>query len=98
MQPNAELMDVVRLELRAPLSTALEQAGRINVVVVAESIPVPSADRSAMVATTVVPLELAGIAQHFLILFGPAREDENPPTVPVAPSKETENGSPLPLD
>jgi len=96
-QPNADLMDVVRLELRAPLSTALEQARRTNVVVVAENIPVSSADRSARVATTVVPLELSGIAQHFLILFGPAREDESPPTVTVVASKETESVSRLPL-
>ena len=65
-------MDMVRPELRASLSTAIEQAGRVDAAVVAESspgsMPAPS------VSMTVVPASMTEMSHHFLILFGRASE------------------------
>ena len=64
---DTDLLNVIREELRAPLSTAIEQARRTNVAVVAERIPLTG---SALVAIAVVPIPSG---QHFLILFGQSR-------------------------
>ena len=91
---EADLMNVVRQELRAPLSTAMEQARRTNVAVVAENIQRAGGETTTVVAITVVPLAPAGIAQHFLILFGRAGEDGSSQTA-AAPA-EGEIGSVAP--
>ncbi len=69
------LMDALRPELRASLSTAIEQAGRGDVAVVAENIPgLPNGPQTPSVAMTVVPASMTGMPHHFLILFGRAGE------------------------
>src|SRR5262249_34228509 len=88
----------VRQELRVPLSMAIEQARRTHVAAVSENIPVASAGQSARLAITVVPLELAGIARHFLVLFGPDCYDRNPEDAPVASWEEKKNVAALPVD
>uniref|UniRef100_Q01WE0 Signal transduction histidine kinase with CheB and CheR activity n=1 Tax=Solibacter usitatus (strain Ellin6076) TaxID=234267 RepID=Q01WE0_SOLUE len=69
---DADLMQTVRPELRGALSVALEQARRTNVAVAAEAL---NGTDSPAVALTVVPLLLAGMAPHFLILFGERRDE-----------------------
>ncbi len=96
-QPGADLMSMVRQELHAPLSTAIEQARRTDVAVVAEGVPGPGPDGSP-VAITVVPLALPGVGQHFLILFGQAREKEGLPELPAAAPAETEGAAPPPAE
>jgi two-component system, chemotaxis family, CheB/CheR fusion protein len=88
---NADLMEVVRAELRAPLSTAIEQARRTRVTVVAENSGGPAGDRSA--AITVVPLTLAGMAQHFLILFGRPGEEDGLDEIPAPLLGEVETAA-----
>ena len=82
-QPDADLMSVLQPHLRAPIGTALEQARRTEVAVVAE---IPT-EGSAPFTVTVVPISLAGVAPHYLILLGRSSETvglkEIPP--PVAP-------------
>ena len=73
---DADLMAVVRPELRAALSTAIEQAGRTDAAIVAASPAVPEVDEGRPVAITVIPLSLAGMPRHFLILL--ARTHETP--------------------
>jgi two-component system CheB/CheR fusion protein len=70
IEPNADLMSMVRADLRAVLSTAIEQARRTDAVVVAESPAVMEAERNRPVAITVIPLSLTGNPQHYLVLFG----------------------------
>jgi two-component system CheB/CheR fusion protein len=73
IQPDADLMSVLRPHLRAAVGTALEQARRTEVAVVAEDIPVVadgSESAPAPVTVTVVPVSLAGVPSHFLILLG----------------------------
>jgi two-component system, chemotaxis family, CheB/CheR fusion protein len=70
MQEDAELMTTLRSDLRAVLSTTIEQARRTDVVVVGESPAAAESDRNGAVAITVIPLSLAGNPQHFLILIG----------------------------
>jgi two-component system CheB/CheR fusion protein len=89
-EPGADLMEAARRDVRASLSTAIEQARRTNAAVVAESIPSLG---SPPVALTVVPLSLAGVSNHFLIMFGAAREEtirQETTAVPVEPG----SGSP----
>jgi two-component system CheB/CheR fusion protein len=81
-QVDAELMTSVRADLRAVLSTTIEQARRTNVVVVGESPARTDADRERPVAITVIPLSLAGNPTQFLILLGrdvDAATAETPP-------------------
>jgi len=73
-EPGALLMDVLREDLRAPVSAAIEQARRTQVVVVAEGLPGSAADRGGAGAITVVPISLSGIPLHFLILLGRSSE------------------------
>ncbi len=89
------LMDMVRPELRASLSTAIEQAGRVDAAVTAESI---SGDPSTpSVAMTVVPASMTDMPHHFLILFGRAGERQiaSPPMESgwdATPSEASANG------
>lgn len=74
MELGADLMTIVRADLRAILSTAIEQARRTDAVVVAESPAVIEADRRRPVAISVIPLSLAGNPKHFLIVLGRGSE------------------------
>ena len=81
MPEGAELMAAVRTELRAILSTTIEQAKRTAAVVVGESPATADADRNPPFTITVIPLSLAGIPTHFLVVFGGTKEPamiENP--------------------
>jgi two-component system CheB/CheR fusion protein len=69
-EPNAELMSIVRPDLRTFLGVAVEQARRSDLTVTVER---PGTPGNPMVSLTVIPLRLAGSATHFLILFGEAR-------------------------
>jgi two-component system, chemotaxis family, CheB/CheR fusion protein len=69
-EQDANLMAIVRADLRAVLSAALEKARRTDVAVVADIPPLNAADKGRPVAITVVPLALAGNPKHFLVLFG----------------------------
>jgi two-component system CheB/CheR fusion protein len=91
-QPDADLMSMVRPELHAPLSAAIEQARRTNLAVVAEGVLWSGSD-GPQAAVTVVPLALSGIGQHFLILFGRVREKEGLPEFPAAARAETEGAA-----
>ncbi len=82
MEPGAELMAILRADLRAILSTAIEQARRTDAVVVAESPAATEADESRPVAITVIPLSLAGNPQHFLIVLGRSGETAKPESPP----------------
>lgn len=96
-EPGADLMNVVRPDMRASLSTAIEQARRTNAAVITESVPDVS---SVPVAFTVVPLSLPGVAPHLLILFEETREGSNgqgdtfgpgetgSPAAPLEPAQE----------
>ena len=92
MPADGELMNIVREELRAPLSAAIEQARRTSVPVVAKDGSISGTDGATIVAMTAVPISLTGTAQHFLILFGPDREPAGAAAAPEAPSGETEGG------
>ncbi len=74
MEQGADLMAMVRADLRAILSTAIEQARRSDAAVVAESPAVTENDWSRPVAISVIPLSLAGNPRHFLILLGRSTE------------------------
>jgi len=82
---DADLMHVVRPELRAALSMAVEQARRTNVAVAAEALDGPG---TPAVALTVVPLLLAGMTAHFLILFGERRDEVDGSGVKMADTSE----------
>ncbi len=69
-EPNADLMSIVRPDLRTFLGVAVEQARRSDLTVTVER---PGAPGNPMVSLTVIPLRLAGSATHFLILFGEVR-------------------------
>ncbi len=71
---GADVMNTIRPDLRAVLSTALEQAARTDTAVVAESRAAMALDQERPVAITVIPLSLAGIPRHFLVLLGRTRE------------------------
>ncbi len=75
-EPEADLMKVVRPELRASLSSAIEQAQRTNVGVVTGAI-LSHAGSPTPIVITAVPISLAGNTRHFLILFGRPGELEN---------------------
>ena len=92
MPADGELMNVVREELRAPLSTAIEQARSRNVPVAAKSASIFGTDGAVLVAIMAVPISLTGTAQHFLILFGPGRTPAGAAPVPEVASGETEGG------
>ena len=62
-------MTALRQELRAPVSTALEQARRTEVPWSPRMCPTLPA-RPWPTAITVVPVSLAGVPLHFLILLG----------------------------
>ena len=85
-EPGADLMATVRPDLRAVLSTAIEQARSTDSVVVAESPAAAGTDRSRPVAITVIPLALAGNPKHYLVLLGrttePVAAETAPPPVP----------------
>jgi two-component system CheB/CheR fusion protein len=88
--PDVDLMEVVRPELRASISTAIEQARRTGLAVVAETTAIQSAEGLRSVDVTVFPLSLPGMPQHFLILFGQAGEQEGAElTVPVESEGES---------
>jgi two-component system CheB/CheR fusion protein len=93
-QPDAGLMSMLRQELRAPVSTAIEGTRRTGVAVVADGILGPGADGSR-VAITVVPFALPGAGRHFLILFARALEKETEQEVPPAIPGESESAAPL---
>ncbi len=82
MEQGAELMAIVRADLRAILSTAIEQARRTDAVVVAESPAATEADGSHPVAITVIPLSLAGNPKYFLIVLGRSSETTKPGSSP----------------
>ena len=68
-QPDADLMSMVRARTCAPPSVRRSsRPAAPNIAVVAEGMPGHGSERS-QVAITVVPLSLAGIGQHFLILI-----------------------------
>ncbi len=71
-EPGADLMTTVRTDLRAVVSTAIEQARRTDAVVVAESPAVTEEDRP--VAITVIPLSMADSPRHYLVLLGRTSE------------------------
>ncbi len=98
MQTDRELMSVVREELRASISTAIEQARRTNTAVVAGSVPLGGTEGSTLVAITAVPLFLSGADRHFLVLFGRPREQAGPQGGPEAALDETGHPAPVPLD
>ena len=85
-------MNVVREELRAPLSTAIEQARRTNVPVAAENNSISGTDGAALVAMTAVPISLTGTARHFLILLGPGREPGGAAAAPEVSPGQTGSG------
>lgn len=106
MPVNGELMNVVREELRAPLSTAIGRARRTNNPVVEESASISGTDGAALVAITAVPISLTGTARHFLILFGPnlgavtasegpGKTEASPEGIPAPPSADS---TPAPPD
>jgi two-component system CheB/CheR fusion protein len=70
MREGADLMTSFRSDLRAVLSTTIEQARRTDAVVVGESPAATESDNNRPVAITVVPLSLAGDPRHFLIVVG----------------------------
>ena len=70
LHENDDLMTIVRAALRPVLSATIEQARRTDVAVIAESPWVTAGDRHRPVGITVIPVSLAGIPQHFLILLG----------------------------
>ncbi|HLK63477.1 MAG TPA: chemotaxis protein CheB [Bryobacteraceae bacterium] len=72
---DRDLMTVLRQDLRAPVSTAIEQARRTELPVVTDSITaVAGGERSNTISITVVPLSLSGLPLHFLLLLGRAGE------------------------
>jgi two-component system, chemotaxis family, CheB/CheR fusion protein len=74
------LMDALHPELRASLSTAIEQSGRVDGAVVAKSIPdLPGGPPASSVTMTVVPASMTDIPHHFLVLFGRASEGRSAP-------------------
>ncbi len=93
-EPGVDLMNAVQRNVRGALGSAIEQARRSNAAVAAQSIP---ATGSTPVAITVVPLTLAGVAPHFLILFGQARAGTNGEET-AAISAEPERAAPLAPD
>jgi len=86
-EQRAELMSVLRPDLRAVVSAIIEQARRTGALVVGEGPPSAVVDGGRHVVITAIPLELAGSPQHFLILFG--RESDTttvaggPESIPV---------------
>jgi two-component system, chemotaxis family, CheB/CheR fusion protein len=70
IESGVDLMSAVRADLRAVLSTAIEQARRTDAVVVAESPAATEAERTHPIAITVIPLSLAGNPKHYLVLLG----------------------------
>jgi two-component system CheB/CheR fusion protein len=85
MPVDAELLDSVRTDLRAVLSTAIEQAQRTAAVVVGES---ATKEGNLPIAITVIPLSLAGLPTNLLIVFGGERE---PSTIEHPPAKAPED-------
>ena len=82
MPADAELMNSIRPDLRAVLSTTIERAKRTDAVVVGESPARTEADEGRPIAITVIPLSLAGNPTQFLVLLGrdvDAATVENPP-------------------
>ncbi len=95
VKPHADLMAVLHPDLRAVTSTAIEQARRTETAVLAGNIALPGEDRPGDI--TVVPLSLAGIPPHFLILIGRGTYDVEPePSEFTVPSSPPAN--PLPPD
>ena len=98
MQEDAELMTALRPDLRVVLSATIEQARRMDSVVVGESPAVTETDKGRPVAITVIPLALAGKPMHFLILLGRStvtttevpqeNAQEGPPAGPVMTIEE----------
>src|SRR5262249_16588061 len=64
---DSDLMNALRPELRMAVSTALEQARRTHTSAVAES-SLSDFGQRKNVGITVIPLTLAGIPLHFLVL------------------------------
>jgi len=95
VQPDADLMNVVREELRATLSVALEQARRTNIAVVAEN---SSGAGATPAVITIVPFRSGGSAPHFLVLFGEAREEAGRHGGTLAVTAGTGSAAPLPPD
>jgi two-component system CheB/CheR fusion protein len=93
---GADLMDAVRPDLRAALSTAIEQARRTNAAVLAENIPETGQKGGAPAAINVVPVALEGDGQHFLILFGHSGELDRTPGGSEVIWRDTASGGPLP--
>jgi two-component system CheB/CheR fusion protein len=84
MREGTELMTTVRPDLRAVLSTTVEQAKRSDSVVIGKKPISEKTGNEQSVAITVIPLSLGGSPMHFLILIGPDNEtitEEFPETV-----------------
>jgi two-component system CheB/CheR fusion protein len=94
-RPDADLLTVVRQELRAPLSAALEQARRTNIAVVVEN---PGDAEATPAVITVVPFQSGGNVPHFMVLFGEAREAPGGHEDALAVTAGTESVAPLPPD
>jgi two-component system CheB/CheR fusion protein len=90
---DAELMTSVRPDLRAVLSTTIEQAKRTDAVVVGESPARTKMDSGRAVAITAIPLALAGNPTHFLVLFG--RQETSTANRPAATSERTSDAAGL---
>ena len=69
-EQGADLMQTLRPDLRAAISTAVEQARRTQVAVLADQWPGSSTEEQQTLAVTVVPISITGIPAHFLILIG----------------------------
>ncbi len=96
-ETGGDLMNLLRPDMRAAVSTAIERARRMNAAVVAESVAASGQGKFDSVAITVVPLALKDVTLHFLVLFGHAREETDAQAAAIG-SDEAESAVPPSLD
>ena len=96
LEPDADLLSVLCEDLRAPVSTAIEQARRTEEPVAAENL-FGNPEHPALIAITVVPITLPGIPLHFLILLGRATEAPDL-RADIAPEEGKPGSTPVSLE